>query len=355
MKFVDEAKITVESGNGGRGCVSFRREKYVPKGGPDGGDGGAGGDVVFYATNQRRTLYHLRFQQTYSAKNGEGGKGSQCNGRNGNELIIEVPVGTMIHDAETGDLIHDLASHDEHFIVAKGGRGGKGNKFFTTSTNQTPRFAQPGEPGETKVLRLELKLIADIGIVGFPNSGKSTLISAISAVKPKIAEYPFTTLVPNLGIVSWDWGEPYAVADIPGLVEGAHTGIGLGIKFLRHVERTRYLVHLIDAYEIDPYAPLERYEAINRELRLYSETLAEKEQIIVLNKMDISGSELAAEIFMDALGKKVICISAATGMGIRELKNFLGQLVCDGREKISQDDESEIQDDFYDPDDHEQD
>jgi len=355
VKFVDEAKITVESGNGGRGCVSFRREKYVPKGGPDGGDGGAGGDVVFYATNQRRTLYHLRFQQTYSAKNGEGGKGSQCNGRNGNELIIEVPVGTMIHDAETGDLIYDLASHDEHFIVAKGGRGGKGNKFFTTSTNQTPRFAQPGEPGETKVLRLELKLIADIGIVGFPNSGKSTLISAISAVKPKIAEYPFTTLVPNLGIVSWDWGEPYAVADIPGLVEGAHTGIGLGIKFLRHVERTRYLVHLIDAYEIDPYAPLERYEAINRELRLYSETLAEKEQIIVLNKMDISGSELAAEIFMDALGKKVICISAATGMGIRELKNFLGQLVCDGREKISQDDESEIQDDFYDPDDHEQD
>lgn len=354
MKFVDEAKITVESGNGGRGCVSFRREKYVPKGGPDGGDGGAGGDVVFYATNQRRTLYHLRFQQTYSAKNGEGGKGSQCNGRNGNELIIEVPVGTMIHDAETGDLIYDLASHDEHFIVAKGGRGGKGNKFFTTSTNQTPRFAQPGEPGETKVLRLELKLIADIGIVGFPNSGKSTLISAISAVKPKIAEYPFTTLVPNLGIVSWDWGEPYAVADIPGLVEGAHTGIGLGIKFLRHVERTRYLVHLIDAYEIDPYAPLERYEAINRELRLYSETLAEKEQIIVLNKMDISGSELAAEIFMDALGKKVICISAATGMGIRELKNFLGQLVCDGREKILQDDESEIQDDVYDPDDHEQ-
>ena len=354
MKFVDEAKITVESGNGGRGCVSFRREKYVPKGGPDGGDGGAGGDVVFYATNQRRTLYHLRFQQTYSAKNGEGGKGSQCNGRNGNELIIEVPVGTMIHDAETGDLIYDLASHDEHFIVAKGGRGGKGNKFFTTSTNQTPRFAQPGEPGETKVLRLELKLIADIGIVGFPNSGKSTLISAISAVKPKIAEYPFTTLVPNLGIVSWDWGEPYAVADIPGLVEGAHTGTGLGIKFLRHVERTRYLVHLIDAYEIDPYAPLERYEAINRELRLYSETLAEKEQIIVLNKMDISGSELAAEIFMDALGKKVICISAATGMGIRELKNFLGQLVCDGREKILQDDESEIQDDVYDPDDHEQ-
>ncbi|WP_027358956.1 GTPase ObgE [Desulforegula conservatrix] len=329
MKFVDEALITVESGNGGRGCVSFRREKYVPKGGPDGGDGGVGGDVVFKATNQRRTLYHFRFQQTYSARNGEGGRGSQCNGANGDNITLEVPVGTMIYNSETGELIHDFTEHDEVFIVAKGGRGGKGNKFFTSSTHQTPRFAQPGEPGETLVLKLELKSIADVGIVGFPNAGKSTLISAISSARPKIADYPFTTLTPNIGIVSWDWGEPYAVADIPGLVEGAHTGVGLGIKFLRHVERTRILVHLIDAYEIDPYSPLERYEAINRELGLYSEELAEKEQIVVLNKMDISGAEIAAELFEEALGKPVFCISAATGLGVRELKNHLGKIVFD--------------------------
>lgn len=341
MKFVDEALITVESGNGGRGCVSFRREKYVPKGGPDGGDGGAGGDVVFKATNQRRTLYHFRFQQTYSARNGEGGRGSQCNGRNGEELLLEVPVGTMVYDSDTGELIHDFTEHDEFFVIARGGRGGKGNKFFTTSTHQTPRFAQPGEPGETKILKLELKLIADIGIVGFPNAGKSTLISAISSARPKIADYPFTTLTPNIGIVSWDWGEPYAVADIPGLVEGAHTGVGLGIKFLRHVERTRFLVHLIDAYEIDPYAPLERYNAINRELELYSAELAKKEQVVVLNKMDISGAELAAELFMEAVGKPVICISAATGSGIRELKNFLGKLVVGERQEDSDEDDQE--------------
>lgn len=341
MKFVDEALITVESGNGGRGCVSFRREKYVPKGGPDGGDGGAGGDVVFKATNQRRTLYHFRFQQTYSARNGEGGRGSQCNGKNGDELLLEVPVGTMVYDSETGELIHDFTEHDEFFVIARGGRGGKGNKFFTTSTHQTPRFAQPGEPGETKILKLELKLIADIGIVGFPNAGKSTLISAISSARPKIADYPFTTLTPNIGIVSWDWGEPYAVADIPGLVEGAHTGVGLGIKFLRHVERTRFLVHLIDAYEIDPYAPLERYNAINRELELYSAELAKKEQVIVLNKMDISGAELAAELFMEAVGKPVICISAATGFGIRELRNFLGKLVVGERREDSDEDDQE--------------
>lgn len=345
MKFVDEALITVESGNGGRGCVSFRREKYIPKGGPDGGDGGVGGDVVFKATNQRRTLYHFRFQRIYSARNGVDGRGVLCNGKNGEHVLLEVPVGTMIYDSETGELIHDFTEHDETFVVAKGGRGGKGNKFFTSSTHQTPRFAQPGEPGETKILKLELKSIADVGIVGFPNAGKSTLISAISSARPKIADYPFTTLTPNIGIVSWDWGEPFAVADIPGLVEGAHTGVGLGIKFLRHVERTRFLVHLIDAYEIDPYAPLARYEAINRELHLYSEELAQKEQVVVLNKMDISGSEVAAELFIEALGKPVFCISAATGLGIKELKNHLGLLVCGtAQEQPDNDDVDDEQD-----------
>ena len=256
MKFIDEAIITVQSGNGGRGCVSFRREKFIPRGGPDGGDGGNGGDVVFKVSPKKRTLYQFCHQKMIRAKNGGPGEGQQKTGKSAQTLVIEIPPGTTVIDPETNEIIHDFVNSDEEFIIAKGGRGGQGNKRFTTSTNRAPRFAQPGEPGQTVKLKLVLKLLADVGIIGFPNAGKSTLVSVLSSARPKIGNYPFTTLTPSLGIVYTDWGEPFAIADIPGLIEGAHTGAGLGIKFLRHIERTKILVHLIDAAAIDPEKPL---------------------------------------------------------------------------------------------------
>jgi GTP-binding protein len=326
VKFIDEAIITVRSGDGGRGCVSFRRERFIPKGGPDGGDGGKGGDVIFTTSSQKRTLYHLQHKRHYKAQNGQGGQGSQRTGRSGNDLIIEIPPGTIVSNAETGEILKDFTQADESFIIAEGGRGGQGNTRFKSSTNRTPRFAQPGEPGITLNLKLDLKLLADVGIMGFPNAGKSTLISVISSARPKIADYPFTTLTPNLGVVKTDMGEPLVVAEIPGLIEGAHTGAGLGIQFLRHIERTRILVHLIDAADIDPDNPLSRYNAINTELLKYSESLAKKPQIVVLNKMDMPGADVAAELFEMAVkekaGKKLefICISAVTGRGIDDLK-----------------------------------
>ena len=321
MKFIDEAIITVRSGDGGNGCLSFRREKYVPRGGPDGGDGGKGGDVTLVSSQDRRTLYAFRFKHEFTAPRGGGGAGRQRTGKNGKDLVIEVPPGTIVRDAETSDIIKDFSRPGEAFIVARGGRGGKGNTHFKSSTHRTPRFAQPGEAGEIKHLKLELKLIADVGIIGLPNAGKSTLISIISAARPKIADYPFTTLVPNLGVVKAGGREPFVVADIPGLISGAHTGAGLGIRFLRHIERTRLLVHLIDASAIDPEKPLEAYAAVNTELSSYSSDLARKPQIIALNKLDLPGTEERARAFKAALKKrtKLYLISAATVKGVDQL------------------------------------
>lgn len=334
MKFIDEALITVQSGNGGRGCVSFRREKFVPKGGPDGGDGGDGGDVVLKSTTQRRTLYQFRYTKHFKAQNGQPGEGSQRSGKSGENLTLELPPGTIVYNADTEDILHDFTRPDETYVIAKGGMGGRGNQHFKSSTNRAPRYAQTGTSGETLTLRLELKLLADVGIIGFPNAGKSTLVSVISSARPKIGDYPFTTLTPNLGVVQPSWGEPFAVADIPGLIEGAHAGTGLGDKFLRHIERTHFLVHLIDASAIDPEFPLQPYRIINRELSLYSTRLAEKKQVLVLNKLDLPDAEVAAEYFMDAAAKtpemqdvEILFISAATGKGVDELKNRLTTLV----------------------------
>ena len=326
MKFIDEAIITVESGHGGAGCVSFRREKFIERGGPNGGDGGKGGDVVFTTTSRKRTLYDFRFQKQFKADDGKGGKGSSKTGGNGSDLVIEIPAGTVISDAETGEIIKDLVETDETFIVAAGGRGGQGNQRFKSSTNRSPRFAQPGEPGQLLKLKLELKLLADIGIIGFPNAGKSTLISVISSARPKIDNYPFTTLSPNLGVVKTGWGEPFVVADIPGLIEGAHQGAGLGIQFLRHIERTRILVHLIDASTIDVNDPLKAYLTINRELGLYSQELSQRLQIVVLNKMDLPEAQVAAKAFTAAAKDlDVFLISAATTKGTRALKSKLAK------------------------------
>lgn len=321
MKFIDEAIITVRSGDGGNGCLSFRREKYVPLGGPDGGDGGKGGDVTLVSSQDRRTLYPFRFKHEFTAQRGGGGEGRQRTGKNGSDIVIEVPPGTIVRDAVTGDIIKDFCLPGESFIIARGGRGGKGNTHFKSSTHRTPRFAQPGEAGEVKQLKLELKLLADVGIIGLPNAGKSTLISVISAARPKIADYPFTTLVPNLGVVKTGNREPFVVADIPGLIAGAHAGAGLGIQFLRHIERTRLLVHLIDASAIDLENPLEAYAAINTELSSYSADLARKPQIIALNKLDLPGTEERARVFKAALKKRtrLYLISAATVKGVDQL------------------------------------
>ncbi len=320
MKFIDEASITVQSGDGGRGCVSLRREKYVPRGGPDGGDGGKGGDVVLKSSLRRRTLYPFQFKRQFKAQKGTHGQGKQKTGRNGADLIIEVPPGTLVKDAATGEVIKDFTTAGESFTVAKGGRGGLGNARFKTSTNRTPRYAQPGEAGQSRDLKLELKLLADVGIIGLPNAGKSTLISMVSSASPKIANYPFTTLTPTLGVVETDWGDPFVVADIPGLIEGAHQGAGLGTQFLRHIERTRILIHLIDAGEIDPKHPRDHYETVNRELKSFNPQLTEKPQIIALNKMDLPGASEAATAFTEALDPEpVILMSAKENRGIKRL------------------------------------
>jgi GTPase len=320
VKFIDEATIIVQSGHGGPGCVSFRRERFVPKGGPDGGDGGKGGDVILKAASNKRTLFHLKFKKEYKAENGQAGQGSQKYGRSGNDQVIEVPVGTLVRDADSGQLLFDLVTPEEPVVVARGGRGGRGNLHFKTSTHRTPRFAQPGEPGERLLLSLELKLIADVGIVGLPNAGKSTLISAVSSARPKIADYPFTTLTPNLGVVSVKNAEPYVVADIPGLIAGAHEGAGLGIRFLRHVERTRLLIHLLDAGELDENDPLAPYRIIRRELSLHSDSLARKPELVVLNKLDLTGSDHLADLFCRAMpDREVFRISAATREGLDRL------------------------------------
>jgi len=328
VKFFDEARITVQSGDGGRGCLSFRREKYVPRGGPDGGDGGKGGDVILRSTSRRRTLYPFHLKRQFKAKNGAHGQGKQKTGKNGQDLIIEIPPGTLVKDVESNQVLKDFTAAGESYIVVRGGKGGRGNARFKTSTNRAPRHTQPGETGEFRELKLELKLLADVGIIGLPNAGKSTLISKISSATPKIGDYPFTTLTPTLGVVETGWGEPFVVADIPGLIEGAHQGAGLGTQFLRHIERTRILIHLIDAATIDPDHPLNAYETVNKELKSFNARLTQKPQIVVLNKMDLAGTPEAADAFTAALPHEpVILISAVKKKGVRKLISRILELL----------------------------
>ncbi|HKK99444.1 MAG TPA: GTPase ObgE [Desulfotignum sp.] len=331
MKFVDEAVITIRSGDGGAGCTSFRRERFIERGGPDGGDGGDGGNVILRADPGKRTLYDFRRQKMRRAGNGSPGMGKQKHGKNGRHCYIDLPPGTVVTTADTNETIADLTDAGTEVIVARGGKGGRGNKRFATSTNRAPRHSQPGLPGIDITLKLELKLLADVGIVGLPNAGKSTLISAMSAARPKIADYPFTTLTPTLGMVEPPFGDPFAVADIPGLIEGAHQGTGLGIKFLKHIERTGILIHLIDAGAIDPESPLAAFTMLNRELSLYSTSLAEKSQIVVLNKMDLAGTEHRVDCFKNALpDHEIHPISAVTGKGIDTLVTLLSTRLLHG-------------------------
>ncbi len=338
MKFIDEVKIFVSSGHGGRGCVSFRREKFIPWGGPNGGDGGRGGDVVFVGDSQLSTLLDLRYHQKYEAEEGEHGMGRDKHGKDAEDRIVRVPVGTVIKEFETGEILYDLTHDGERFVAAKGGIGGKGNAFFKSATHQAPKFAQPGMPGEEKWLQLELKLLADVGLIGFPNAGKSTLISKISASKPKIADYPFTTLTPNLGVVRVRENQNFVVADIPGIIEGAHEGHGLGLKFLKHVERTSLLLHLLDPSDFTNRDMLNDYEILNRELKLYSASLAKRPQVIVVNKMDLTEAPDKLKKFEAYLKKKrkkvkLFPISAVTGSGIKELISYTFDMLIELKTK----------------------
>ncbi len=322
--FADKAKITIKAGNGGNGAVSFHREKYVAAGGPDGGDGGRGGDIIFVPDDNISTLIDFRYKKKYVAQNGGDGSSKNCTGRSAEPLIIKVPRGTLIRDANSGRLMADIST-DEPKIIAKGGKGGKGNARFATPTRQIPRFAKPGFPGEGFEVQLELKLLADVGLVGFPNVGKSTLISVVSAAKPKIANYHFTTLTPVLGVVKIAEGKSFVMADIPGLIEGASEGVGLGHEFLRHVERCRLIVHVVDVSGIEGRDPREDFETINRELRNFSEELADRPQIVAANKCDMATPEQIAEFkaFIDEKGLPFFEISAATTQGTKELVNVV--------------------------------
>jgi len=327
MKFVDRVKINVKAGDGGRGCVSFRREKFIPLGGPDGGDGGDGGDVRFIVDSGLSTLLDFRYQVHYKAERGGHGMGKNCHGKNGESLLIRVPPGTLIYDAETDEQLADLTQEGETTLLLRGGKGGRGNARFTTSTNRAPRHAQPGLPGEERTLRLELKLLADVGLIGFPNAGKSTLIAATSAARPKIADYPFTTLIPNLGVVRYGGFKSFVMADIPGLIEGASSGQGLGTRFLQHVERTDLLLHLVDLSELQKGDPVTNFETINRELQLHNPQLLEKTQIVVLTKQDITEVREQTPAIRDqfiARGYQVFALSAVTGEGVPELINTVG-------------------------------
>jgi GTPase len=321
MQFIDYAKIYVKAGDGGRGCVSFRREKYVPMGGPDGGDGGRGGNIMLTASQDLNTLIDLRYRHEYRAKRGGHGKGKKMHGSDAEDLMIAVPVGTEVRDEGTGDIIADLDHPGKGSIVARGGKGGLGNSHFATPTRQAPRFAQRGERGEEKSLIMELKLLADVGLIGMPNAGKSMLISVISSSRPKIADYPFTTLVPNLGVVKIGNFRSYVVADIPGLIEGAHRGIGLGFQFLRHVERTSLLLHLVDVSTGAAGDPVENMDKINIEIGLYNEELLKKPQIVVATKCDIADEEKIGRLATLCREGSIafFAVSSLTGMGVNDL------------------------------------
>jgi len=326
--FVDQARIYVKGGDGGNGIVAFRREKYVPLGGPAGGDGGRGGHIVLMADEGLRTLMDFRYKRHYKAERGEHGQGKKMHGRNGEDLVLRVPVGTVVKDADTGEVLADLTEHNQTAIVARGGRGGRGNPRFVSPTRRAPSFAEKGEPGEERWLLLELKLLADVGLVGFPNAGKSTLISRLSAARPKIADYPFTTLVPNLGVVRRPDGDGFVVADIPGLIEGAHQGAGLGHDFLRHIERTRVLVFVLDTAETEGRDVGEDFRALTRELEEYDPKLARRPRIIAANKMDIAGAQANLEKLRQALPEdEIFPISAVTGLGLDTLLHRLYELV----------------------------
>ncbi len=337
--FIDQAKIRIKAGDGGNGCVAFRREAFEPNGGPSGGDGGNGGDVIMESSERHNTLVHFRFNPEYKAQRGQHGMGSNCTGKQGKDVILKVPVGTMVYDFETGQLLHDFSSPDDKIVIAKGGRGGRGNARFATSTHQAPREHEDGRPGEEHVLRLELKLLADVGLVGYPNAGKSTLISRISAAKPKIADYPFTTLEPNLGVVTVgdvNEGRSFVVADIPGLIEGAHEGAGLGTQFLRHIERTRLLVHLVDVSDASGRPdPVHDFEVIMNELTSFGAHLEEKPMILVASKIDVANKDKLAKLKRFAKKKKLDFyeISAVTGQGIEELKFAMADKVDEVKRK----------------------
>ncbi len=326
--FFDEAKIYVKAGDGGDGCVSFRREKYVPLGGPSGGDGGKGGDVYLVANPHLNTLIGFKRRVHFKAQRGAHGRGKGQKGRQGDDVYVEVPPGTVVRDAETGEFIADLMEEGQKVLVAQGGQGGRGNAAFATSTNQAPRIAERGAPGQERWLYLELKLIADVGIVGMPNAGKSTLLSVVSAARPKIAAYPFTTLEPNLGVVALGDYTSFVMADIPGLIEGAHAGAGLGHEFLRHIERTRMIIHLLDGTSADP---LGDYQSINEELALFDPELARKPQLVVLNKMDLPQAQAlwpSVKKAMEAQGQRAMSISAVTGEGVKEMLHSVAEMLA---------------------------
>ena len=328
--FVDYAKIIIKSGDGGNGADTFRREKYVAAGGPDGGDGGKGGDIYFRVDANANTLIDFRFTKRFKAENGQNGSGNRCFGKSGEDLYVMVPKGTVVKDSESGKVIADLSEDDQVELILKGGRGGKGNTHFATSTRQAPHFAVDGEKGKEKEVILELKLLADVGLVGFPNVGKSTLISKVSAARPKIADYHFTTIDPNLGVVKTKLGDSFVMADIPGIIEGASEGVGLGTQFLRHIERTRLLLHVIDVAGTEGRNPVEDFEKVNSELQRYSEKLAKRKQIIVANKVDSLQDEtgfIELEKKAKELGLEIYKISAVTGEGVNELMDYVGKLV----------------------------
>jgi GTP-binding protein len=320
--FIDEAKITIKAGDGGHGCIAFRREKYVPRGGPSGGDGGSGGNVYLVTDTHENTLLKFRFNHTFRAERGRHGEGSNRHGRSGEDLEIKIPIGTVVYDIETSEMLHDFTQPEERILIARGGRGGHGNAYFVSSVNRVPHKAQDGALGEEKTLRLELKLLADVGLVGYPNAGKSTLISRISAARPKIADYPFTTLEPQLGVVSVDGDRTFVVADIPGLIAGAHLGHGLGIQFLRHIERTRLLLHLIDVSGANERDPVEEFRAIDSELAEHNPDLRKKLKIVVAAKMDAADPKKLQKLqrWSKKNNLQFAKISSVTGEGLDELK-----------------------------------
>ncbi|HHY47007.1 MAG TPA: GTPase ObgE [Firmicutes bacterium] len=334
MFFVDTARIHVKAGDGGNGCVSFRREKFVPRGGPDGGDGGRGGNVILRVDPTLSTLMDFRYRQYYSAGRGQNGAGARKHGKDGEDLVLKVPPGTLVKDAESQEVIYDLVNPGDEVILARGGRGGRGNAHFATPTRRAPRIAEEGTPGEERWVILELKLLADVGLVGMPNAGKSTLISRISGAKPKIAGYPFTTLVPNLGVVWLGPGSSFVVADIPGLIEGAHRGAGLGHEFLRHVERTKVIVHVVDAAR-EGGDPVEAFDTIMNELRLYSTGLVKKNMIVAVNKIDLPEGQInlprLIQVLHEDRGFELYPISALTGQGVPELVNAMWRAVESAR------------------------
>lgn len=338
MKFVDEAKIFVQSGSGGKGCISFRREMYVPKGGPNGGDGGRGGDVVIVATPKLSSLLDLKYKQHHKGRRGVHGKGKNQHGKNSPDLLVNVPLGTIVRDLSSGEIIKDLINIDDRVVVATGGRGGKGNARFATSTNQAPRYAEDGGEGEERWLTLELKLLADVGLIGLPNAGKSTLVSHISRARSKVASYPFTTLIPHLGVVRYEDYKTFVVADIPGLIKGAHKGAGLGLQFLKHIERTNLLIHIIDSSsgflngseQASDRNPLQDFETLNDELASYNPELTRKKQVVVLNKVDLPGVKERLSDIQSCFQKKGIetfPISAMTGEGVDALIKQVGDFL----------------------------